>query len=104
MPATPDKAQTIEEFLDRLKIFKETRQAQYGLTALGVFGSFARNQADAESDVDIAFETTAPNLFLTSRMRLELESLLARRVDVVRLRPQMNPRLRARILREVRYV
>ncbi len=54
--------------------------------------------------MDVVFETDAPNLFRTSRMRQELETLLARRVDVVRLRPHMNPRVRARILREARYV
>jgi len=37
-------------------------------------------------------------------MKQELEELLARRADVVRLRKQMNPRLKRRILRETRYV
>ena len=95
---------TREEVLARLKAFKESHQADYGLISLGIFGSFARGQADAESDVDVVFETSEPNLFRTSRMKLELESLLARRVDVVRLRERMNPRLKERILREARYV
>jgi hypothetical protein len=97
-------AVTTEEVLARLRAFKERREAEYALSSLGVFGSFARGQARAESDVDIVFETSEPNLFRTSRMKQELEELLARRVDVVRLRQQMNPRLRKRILREVRYV
>jgi hypothetical protein len=95
---------TTNEVLARLKVFKESRQAEYGLISLGVFGSFARGQAQEESDVDIVFETSEPNLFRTSRMKQELEELLVRRVDVVRLREQMNPRLKQRILREVRYV
>jgi predicted nucleotidyltransferase len=37
-------------------------------------------------------------------MRAELERLLARPVDVVRLRERMNRRLRQRILQEARYV
>ena len=95
---------TTNDVLARLKMFKESRQAEYSLRALGIFGSFARGQAQEDSDVDVVFETSEPNLFRTSRMKQELEELLARRVDVVRLRERMNPRLKQRILREARYV
>jgi hypothetical protein len=95
---------TTNDVLARLKAFKESRQGEYNLRSLGVFGSFARGQAQEESDVDIVFETSEPNLFRTSRMKQELEELLVRRVDVVRLRERMNPRLKQRILREARYV
>jgi len=95
---------TTNDVLARLKTFKESRQAEYSLRSLGIFGSFARGQAQEDSDVDVVFETSEPNLFRTSRMKQELEELLARRVDVVRLRERMNPRLKQRILREARYV
>jgi hypothetical protein len=94
---------TTNDVLARLKMFKECRQAEYSLRSLGIFGSFARGQAQEDSDVDVVFETSEPNLFRTSRMKQELEELLARRVDVVRLRERMNPRLKQRILREARY-
>ena len=95
---------TTNDVLARLKMFKESRQAEYSLRSLGIFGSFACGQAQEDSDVDVVFETSEPNLFRTSRMKQELEELLARRVDVVRLRERMNPRLKQRILREARYV
>lgn len=99
-----EAVKTGEEALARLRLFKEARQAEYDLVSLGIFGSFARGQADEESDVDVVFETRAPNLLHTVRMKRELEELLLRRVDIVRLRERMNPRLRQRILREARYV
>ena len=74
------------------------------MTALGVFGSFSRGQAGEASDVDVVFQTSKPNLLLTARMKRELEALLGRRVDVVRFRRQMNPRLKRRIIEEARYV
>ena len=95
---------TTNDVLARLKMFKESRQAEYSLRSLGIFGSFACGQAQEDSDVDVVFETSEPNLFRTSRMKQELEELLARRVDVVRLRERMNPHLKQRILREARYV
>ena len=89
---------------DLLAMFKARHGAEYHLRALGYFGSYARNTATPESDVDIVFDTDAPNLYLTVMMKQDLEELLGRPVDVVRLRERMNPRLKQRILREARYV
>lgn len=97
-------AKTMEDVLARLKLFKENHQKEYHLISLGIFGSFARGQAQQESDVDVVFETDQPNLLRTSRMKLDLEELMARRVDVVRLREHMNPHLKKRIIIEARYV
>jgi len=87
-----------------LKAFKERHAEEYHLLALGFFGSYARGEASDESDVDIVFETDAPNLFRAVVMRQDLEELLGRRVDVLQLRGLTNPRLKARIEREAVYV
>lgn len=99
-----EKIKKCDDLLAELKTFKKLHGDEYGLRALGVFGSFARGEATEESDVDIVFETNQPNLFRTSRMRQKLEELLAHHVDVVRFRDNMNPRLKKRILQEARYV
>jgi len=92
------------ELAARLRAFKEQHGAEYRLTALGYFGSYARNEASAQSDVDIVFDTDAPNLFRTAMMREDLENWLGRPVDVVQLRGLGNVRLRARIEAEAIYV
>jgi predicted nucleotidyltransferase len=93
-----------EDVLAILRGFMRERAQDYALISIGVFGSVARGEDKDDSDVDIVFETSAPNLFRTASMQVELERLLSRRVDVVRLREGMNPRLRQRILHEARYV
>ena len=93
-----------DEVLEILRRHKADFKNRYGVTALGVFGSVSRDEAGKESDVDIVFETDAPNLFRTVRMKQELEALLGCPVDVVRLRERMNPGLKKRILQEARYV
>ncbi len=98
------EALTPERLRALLSEFKERHGAEYHLLALGYFGSYARDEATAESDVDIVFETSVPNLFRTSSMLQDLVELLGRPVDVVRLRGSMNPRLKARIEKEAVYV
>lgn len=87
-----------------LKAFKEQHAEEYHLSALGYFGSYARNEATSDSDVDVVFKTDHPDLFVTAMLRQDLEAFLGHPVDVVRLRDTMNPRLKARIEREAAYV
>jgi len=87
-----------------LEKFKEQYGKHYQLRALGYFGSYARNTATSESDVDIVFDTDAPNLFMTVMLKQDLEKSIGRHVDVLQLRGLTNPRLKARIEREAVYV
>jgi predicted nucleotidyltransferase len=87
-----------------LTAFKEKHGEEYHLLALGYFGSYARNEATEESDVDVVFTSDVPDLFRTSILRQELEAWLGRPVDVIRLRDSMGPRLKARIEKEAIYV
>jgi predicted nucleotidyltransferase len=93
-----------DDILSLLRVFKQNSAAKYDIKRIGIFGSFARGEAKEDSDVDIVFETDSPNLFRTARMKVELENLFSRHVDVVRFRARMNPRLKSRITREAKYV
>ncbi len=99
-----EKAQSRAKILALLKTFMEHQQSEYSLTSLGIFGSVARGEAQSDSDVDIVFDTDAPNLFMTAMMKQDLEELLGCPVDVLQLRGLTNPRLKARIEREAVYV
>ena len=77
----------------------EWRQ-RYQLQRIGLFGSTARNEATAQSDVDVWVELDPLTPYATVHLKQELEALLQRPVDLVRLRERMNPGLRRAILRE----
>ena len=95
---------SLDRLRDLLVEFKERHGAEYRLRALGYFGSYARNTARPDSDVDIVFDTDAPNLYMTAMMKQDLEALLGRPVDVLQVRGLVNPRLKARIEKEAVYV
>ena len=77
----------------------EWRQ-RYQLQRIGLLGSMARNQATASSDVDVWVELDPLTPYATVHLKQELEELLQRPVDLVRLRERMNPTLRQAILQE----
>ena len=86
-----------------LGLFRSHQRAwrqRYQLQRIGLFGSTARNEAKAGSDVDVWVELDPLTPFATVHLKQELEALLQRPVDLVRLRARMNPGLRQAILRE----
>jgi len=73
---------------------------RYAVRSLAVFGSVARNQADAASDVDLLVEFSRPiGLLHLSGTALYLERVLGRKVDLV-LRRALLPELGEAILAE----
>jgi uncharacterized protein len=90
--------------LNELKKITPLLSKKYGVTKLGVFGSVARDQASDESDVDIVFQISKPNLFVTVHIKEYLEQVLNMPVDLIRYRDSMNPYLKKRIDTEGIYV
>ena len=74
--------------------------ARHGASNVRVFGSVARGEADAASDVDflVDFEPGRSLLDLAGLL-IDLEDLLGHRVDVV-TEPDLKARIRQRVLAE----
>ena len=73
---------------------------KFGARSVRLFGSLARGEADAASDIDLLVELEPGRSLLDlSGMQFELEALLGRHVDVVTERG-LRPRIRDRVLRE----
>lgn len=92
------------EIIQILKDFKKNYAQKYGILRLGIFGSVARNEATENSDIDIVIKTETPNPFNIVHIKDTLETQLNKKVDIVRLRDNMNPFLMERINKEAVYV
>ncbi len=57
---------------------------KYGVETVYIFGSFARNEANENSDYDFYINKgKIRNLFQLSAFRLELEKILQKNIDIV---------------------
>lgn len=97
------KAISREKIIRELGLLKPELAERYGVTRIGVFGSVARDEAGENSDVDIVVEMQ-PNLIKRAHLKVELESILGKNVDVVRYRRGMNELLKRQIDNEALYV
>ena len=95
---------TREDILKILRDNKERFAEKYSVTKLGLFGSFARNEATEESDVDICVEVAEPTYDNIFCLWEEMVKKTTRPVDIVHVRRGMNVLLRKRIKRDAIYV
>lgn len=92
------------EILQLLSLYKPTAESKYGLTRIGIFGSVARDMQTENSDIDICYEGAIPSLLTLDLIQADLEQLFNCRVDMVRIRDNMNALLKKRIEKEAVYV
>ena len=74
--------------------------ARYGAYNVRVFGSVARGDADADSDIDLLVDLEPGRSLLDlGGLLMELQSLLGRPVDVI-TEKGLRPRIREAVLKE----
>lgn len=73
---------TKEYILNFLKTNKRLLNEKYNVTIIGLFGSYARNEANENSDIDIAITSTKKDFFLREDLREFLESSFHLKVDI----------------------
>jgi hypothetical protein len=83
------------------KCLPEIRE-KYGVTSIGIFGSYARGEAAPTSDIDIIVEFDRPIGWELVDLADYLESCLHHKVDLV-IRRSLHPLIRDTILAEVQY-
>lgn len=95
---------TIEQIKNRISSRKEEMQNKFHIKSIGVFGSYAKNMQTKKSDIDILveFEKGHKDFFNYMRLKLYLEKLFGRKVDLV-IKEAIKPQLKERILNEVVY-
>ena len=91
---------TKDECISLLKKYMNILKDKYGITSLSLFGSTARGEQTANSDIDLFVDTKTANPFLLMDAKEFLENEMGSSVDIVRNHQNLNPRLKKRILKD----
>ena len=73
---------TQKTILDFLKSHKSQLESEYGLTKIGLFGSYAKNTSHQDSDIDIVIEAKQHDFFMREDLREYLEKVFKTTVDI----------------------
>jgi len=89
-----------EKIIEVLKADRE-KVKSFGVKTLSLFGSVARGEADADSDVDVLVEFEGPATYdRYINLKFHLEELLERKVDLVTAK-SLKPRVKSAIEAEL---
>ncbi len=96
---------TTGELVAYLRDKKALLREKFGVTRMGVFGSFAQGGQNTKSDIDmvVEFEKSRKNIHTFLQLRRLLEKELSRKVDLGFER-SLKPMVRERIKGKVIYV
>lgn len=95
---------TRSELLTKLISVKDELQQQFGIEEIALFGSYSRNEAQNDSDVDIAIiSMREKNYFTLIEAMKYLENRLQKKVDIGFF-DSMRPFVKKRIKEEMIYV
>jgi len=95
------KKRSAEEFRRDLRAHLPELRERFGITYLGLFGSYVRGEQKKTSDVDILVEFDRPGTLLDFiHLQNDLEDLLGVRVDLVE-KSGLKPAIKPFVLKEV---
>ncbi len=91
----------LENLKKTLQAHKEELNQKYGVSEIGVFGSFVKDEQNNTSDVDVLIEfDKAVDLLTFVNLKNYLSDLLNVNVDLV-MKKALKPKIGQRILQEV---
>ncbi|MDA3790225.1 MAG: nucleotidyltransferase family protein [Desulfobacula sp.] len=92
------------EIINFLISHKQELREKYGVTRIGLFGSYARDEAKEDSDIDIAVEIESNNKYRSFfGLKRHLEKNLKNKVDLG-IESTLKPVAKEYILKEIIYV
>lgn len=93
------------DILNQIHAIKEILMEKYGVTKIGLFGSYARDEQTENSDIDIAVELQENKKTLRTffALKRELETLFGKDVDLG-IESTLKPIAKQYILKEIIYV
>jgi len=97
--------QSTNELLTFLRTHKDEMKSRFGVVSIGLFGSYAREQAREDSDIDIAVELIPEKKTLTNffSFRRYLERQFGKTVDLG-IESTLKPLARETVAKEIIHV
>ena len=96
---------TKSNILDYLKNHKIEFNEKYGVSKIGLFGSYARDEANNDSDIDIAveIESEKKNIHTFLALKREMERAFGKKIDLG-IESSLKPIAKEYIKKEIIYV
>jgi predicted nucleotidyltransferase len=95
-----------QDILNYLKSNQDYYHKQFGVQFIGLFGSFARDEATDNSDIDILYKIEKDkklSMFKYLKLIKQLEDFFHKKIDLVR-DETLKPQMKSYIQKDISYV
>ena len=94
---------TSSEIIQKLRSELPIMRQQFGVDEIGLFGSYARNEQNEESDIDVLVKFRQPELKALIGLLEFLEKKFSKKIDIVTDGKQLSDRFRKMVKSEIIY-
>lgn len=91
------------EIIDFLKSEKTFLSNEFGVVNIGLFGSFAKGEQTADSDIDILVELKEPRFDWLAGLKIYLEQSFEKKIELVRKNNLLKSRFIRRVEKDIIY-
>lgn len=98
---------TLFSKIDVIRLLKNEKSFianKFGVVSLGLFGSYAKEKQNIDSDIDLFVEFKAPRFDYMAGLQIYLEEKLGHRVEIIRKGKHISLRFQKVIEKDIIYV
>jgi len=93
----------LNELINTLRKDKPYLEKNFGLSLIGIFGSYAKGAHKPDSDIDFLVELKEPSFDSLAGLQIYLEGRFGRPVELIRKRKGLSERFLKRIEKDIHY-
>ena len=94
---------TKKEIIEFLREDKFRLENEFGVVSIGLFGSYAKDSQNNDSDIDLIVELKEARYEWLAGLQIHLEKRFARKIELTRKSAKINSRFIKRVENEVIY-
>ncbi|PIP08262.1 MAG: toxin-antitoxin system toxin subunit [Syntrophobacterales bacterium CG_4_8_14_3_um_filter_49_14] len=92
------------DIVNLIRTEKTFLKNEFGVVAIGLFGSYAKGEQNADSDIDILVELKEPRFDWLAGLQIYMEKKFGRKIELVRKSNLVRSRFIERVEKDVIYV
>ncbi|MCD4720254.1 MAG: nucleotidyltransferase domain-containing protein [Desulfobacula sp.] len=98
-----NKALSKYEIINLIKAEKAFLKENFGVLNIGLFGSYAKDQQNLDSDIDFLVEFSEPRFDWIASLQIYMEKKFEKKIEIVRKRNLSKSRFFERVEQEIIY-
>jgi uncharacterized protein len=94
----------LDEIINTIRNDKPYLEKTFGLSSIGIFGSWMKGTRRPDSDIDFLVELKEPSFDFLAGLQIYLEERLKHPIELIRKRKGLSQRFLKRIEQNIHYV